>query len=270
MSSSQTGDGCRELPVIRYSDEGMREAHAQVIEELQLDIVLDGRCFHALTCSPWDIAELAAGYLYLQGALLGKDQIESLVVDEKAGIVEVVSKEAYLKQGVSEAEHSDLTQHNDVAAKPPCQDKKPALPIIDSKLKLSAAVVNTIAGKLFDSSGLFDRTGGVHSAALFEGTALVARLEDIGRHSAVDKLAGWCLLNDYDASNSVVLFSGRMPLEITTKVIRLNSPIIISQRAPTNLSIDLAIHHGITLIGLAKNGRFTVFTHPERVTGDGV
>ena len=94
---------------------------------------------------------------------------------------------------------------------------------------------------------------------------LVAWFEDIGRHNALDKLAGWCVMNGVDASDKVLLFSGRVPREIIARAIRIGFPVVISPGAPTNLSISLACEHGVTLIGFAKNGKFNVYTHTARI-----
>ena len=205
-----------------------------------MSVALNGEHIYTLTCSPWDTEELVVGYLYLRGIITKKEQLAALKVDETAGIVEVC-----LHSPDQEAE---------------------ALLIIESELKVSAIEVNTIANLLESNSALFKKTGGVHSAALVKDTKIIAWFEDIGRHSAVDKLAGWCVLNDYDTQNCVLLFSGRVPYEIIMKVIRLGCPVIISPGAPTNLSIDLAEQYGVTLIGFAKRGQFNVYSHPRRVT----
>jgi len=94
---------------------------------------------------------------------------------------------------------------------------------------------------------------------------VVAWFDDIGRHIVLDKLVGWCVLNDYDASDCVLLFSGRVPQEIITKAIKLGCPIIVALGAPTSLSIKLAEQAGITLIGFARNGEFNIYSHPTRI-----
>jgi len=258
------GDSCVELPILRYSKEGIQKHHDKIIQELRMSIVLDGRQIYAPTCSPWDIEELTVGYLYLSGAITNKAQINTLKVDELAGIVEVALKKDF---GVESADKTGLSKTVEYPDKStPTQSKSGAdLPIIESELKVSTSEVNTIAAMLESNSVLFRRTGGVHSAALIENASIVAWFEDIGRHSAADKLVGWCVLNDYQTRNCVLLFSGRVPYEIIMKVIKLGCPIIISPGAPTNLSIDLAEQHGVTIIGFAKRGQFNVYSHFERV-----
>lgn len=118
--------------------------------------------------------------------------------------------------------------------------------------------------ELETSSTLFHRTGGVHNAQLAHDGKVIASFSDLGRHNAVDKIAGWCFLNNTDTSDKVLVFSGRMPSEIISKVVTLGCPIIISRGAPTDLSLELAAQHGITVIGFTRADRFNVYTHEAR------
>jgi len=229
-----------ELPVSKYSKEGLRELQDKIIREQQMSIILDGRMVYSFTCLPLNIEELAIGYLYLQGLISHKEQLDALRVDVQAGVVEVNLRSL---PGLGEA----------------------VMPLLESKLQLSASEVSTFATLLENISTLFQETGGVHSAALIKGNSIVVWFEDIGRHSVVDKLAGWCVLNDYKPHDCILLFSGRVPNEIITKVIKMGCPVIISPGAPTDLSITLAQQHGVTIIGFAKRRQFNVYSHPERV-----
>ena len=135
-----------------------------------------------------------------------------------------------------------------------------------SDMQVAAATVNAAIALLERQSLLFRKTGGVHSAALADmrGRVLAWR-EDIGRHSALDKLVGWCVCSGERAAECMVLFSGRVPLEIVARVAALGCPLVVSPGAPTNLSIELAERSGLTLVGFAKHGRFNVYSHPERI-----
>lgn len=116
----------------------------------------------------------------------------------------------------------------------------------------------------------FDQTGGTHGAALFSatGSLLVAR-EDVGRHNAVDKVVGHALRNRMlPLSTSLLLVSGRVSFEIVQKALAAGVPMVAAISAPSSLAIDLAEESNITLIGFLRPGRFNVYTHPHRVTGD--
>ncbi|MFU8796917.1 MAG: formate dehydrogenase accessory sulfurtransferase FdhD, partial [Dehalococcoidia bacterium] len=118
-------------------------------------------------------------------------------------------------------------------------------------------------------SEIFRTTGGVHSAALCDARDILLFSEDIGRHNAVDKIFGRCLLDDISTDDRIVVTSGRISSEILLKVARRNIPIIISKSAPTNLGLKLAGDLGVTLIGFVRGKRMNVYTHDWRVRRDG-
>lgn len=267
-------DSCISLPLHSYLEGSIRECNGQIIQEIEVNVLVNGRYVHTLTCSPWDVEELVVGYLFFKGLIRDRRDIDSVRFDTAEGMAEVSLSEealgeALLKKRSSGSSlgdaHPSGTLDGATARKLPHYRDATGLQAIRSSLSVRAERVNSLAVMLEKDSLLFKRTGGVHSAILIKNNGVAAWFEDIGRHSAVDKLAGWCLLNDMDTQNSVLLFSGRVPYEIITKTIRLGSPIIISPGVPTNLSIDLAERYGVTLIGFAKDGLFNVYAHAERV-----
>jgi FdhD protein len=120
---------------------------------------------------------------------------------------------------------------------------------------------------LRSSQDVFERTGGLHAAALFDarGTMLVLR-EDIGRHNAVDKLIGWALReNRLPLAESMLLVSGRGGFEIIQKAIIAGIPIVASVSAPSNLAVQLARELRLTLIGFLRGRRFVIYAGEERL-----
>ncbi|MDA8295199.1 MAG: formate dehydrogenase accessory sulfurtransferase FdhD [Actinomycetota bacterium] len=113
---------------------------------------------------------------------------------------------------------------------------------------------------------LFDATGGVHAAGLFDrdGRLLAAR-EDVGRHNAVDKLLGWCALEAHRPDAAVLCVSGRVSFEIVQKAAVGRFPILIAVSAPSSLAVDTARRLGLTLIAFARGRHANVYAGPERV-----
>jgi FdhD protein len=115
------------------------------------------------------------------------------------------------------------------------------------------------------AGALYNRAGGIHTAALAEGERLLLTAEDIGRHNTLDKIAGICLRQGRSMRDRVLLTSGRVSSEMMNKVARMGIPIIISRTSPTSLSVQLAQAWGVTLIGYTRRHSFRVYAGVERV-----
>ena len=118
-------------------------------------------------------------------------------------------------------------------------------------------------------SEVYLATGGVHSAALCNNKGILVFEDDIGRHNAIDKIFGKCLLEDISTNDRVVITSGRISSEILHKVAKRGIPIIISISAPTNLGVRIADNLGITLISSVRGKRMNVCTNDWRVVTNG-
>ena len=118
----------------------------------------------------------------------------------------------------------------------------------------------------FDHSRLFQETGAVHSAGLCDPFTILSYYEDIGRHNALDKLAGDILLNNTKTHDKIATLSCRMSLEIIGKIVKTGIPIVISNAAPTLSAIRLARDAGLTVIGFARDNRFNIYTHAKRIS----
>lgn len=145
-------------------------------------------------------------------------------------------------------------------------DIKSGLARVADTLRIDPARFAPLMEAMQNRQKVFNATGGTHAAALFSPTtSIIAMAEDLGRHNAMDKVIGQCLLRGLPTTGCGVMLSGRVSLELIVKAARAGIEIVAAVSAPSSLAIDAANQLGITLCGFVRNGRLTAFTHSERL-----
>lgn len=138
------------------------------------------------------------------------------------------------------------------------------------ELVVDPAVLATFPDALREAQAVFQKTGGLHAAALFDGATgemLVIR-EDVGRHNAVDKVVGWAVKEDrLPLTGTVLMVSGRASFELTQKASMAGIPVMAAVSAPSSLAIDLATELGVTIVGFLRGQSMVVYSRPDRIRG---
>ena len=224
--------------------------------------------------TPGHDLELAAGFLFTEGLIQGREQIaaigyaEGCKETERGNVVQIE-----LQPGIS----FDLerTQRNFFAASSCGICGKASIDSVrvrgiqppNPRLRLDPQVLCGLPNSLRDAQAIFGRTGGLHAAGLFSTRGeLVAQREDVGRHNAVDKIVGWALLEArLPLSEYVLMVSGRGGFEIVQKAAVAGLPVVASVSAPSSLAVRLARELRMTLVGFLRGKRFVVYAGEERL-----
>jgi FdhD protein len=220
--------------------------------------------------------ELAAGFLYGEGVVRAADEIHALShsddprveEDRRSNIVNVDLRSETLPDLQSVERQLYTTSACGVCGKASLEALRlRGAPVIAPGPVVDADVLSALPERLRAGQGIFDVTGGLHAAALFdlEGNLLALR-EDVGRHNALDKLVGWALLQRcLPLSRHIVMVSGRTSFEILQKSVMAGVPMVCAVSAPSSLAVDLAREFGITLVGFLRGDRFNVYAGMERI-----
>jgi len=250
--------------IVRYEVQGAIERDDWVAVEHPFTITVDGKEFATFVCTPDHMEEMVYGFLASEGIIRRADEMASLNIDLEMGFarVELHNPQAAGKATVSKrfigsccGKSRQFYFLNDV------RTAKTSL----STVTLTVRQCFERLGELQEASGEFKKTGGLHNAALCTPDTILVARSDIGRHNALDKIYGYCLLNGVKTRDAVIAFSGRISSEVVLKVAKLGAGVIISNAAPTTLALDLAHDLGITAVGFIRNHSLNVYTHPHRI-----
>ena len=258
----------QQIPVLRISEGEKKRVDDVVAREFPLTIVLNNQELVTLLCTPAHLDYLAVGFLSSEGLLKSKDEIKKITVDEKRGVVRVETNEK-IKQADEIVFKRLITSGcgrgaSFYSAADVIGQKK-----VESKTTISSNEILELAREFQHRSQIFETTGGVHSAALCDNKNIVIFKEDVGRHNAIDKIFGECLLQDVNPDGRIILTSGRVSSEILIKAAKRNIALLISKSAPTDMGVRLASDLGITLIGFVRGKRMNIYANDWRVVDHG-
>lgn len=244
----------------RFEFQQWQEIHGETIVETPLSLTVNGRVWLTFMCTPVDVEALALGFLYNEGVIEHLDEVADVRLCEHGDNVDV-----WLYHAAEPPASWRRTSGCSGGLTAVEVQARPGLSLAEKGPFLPAHQIGMLVHQLLEEQDLYRETGGVHTSILSDGEKALLRAEDIGRHNTLDKLAGLMLLQDVWPAARVLVTTGRISSEMLQKAARLGATILISRTSPNSLSIELAERYGITLIGYARQHRFNLYTHPERI-----
>ena len=248
-----------------------------VVTEEPLEIRLDGRSLVITMRTPGDDFDLAAGFLVSEGVVTHHEQVRGIRYCAGATADQANTYNIVDVQLDPDVEVPEFTLERNFYATSSCGlCGKASLDavrttarwtVVDDEVAIDSDLLATYPDRLRSAQRVFDRTGGLHAAALFTAQGeLVYLREDVGRHNAVDKLVGRALLDDrLPLRHTVLLVSGRASFELVQKAAMAGIPCLAAVSAPSSLAVDLAEETGMTLVGFLRGRSMNVYAGRHRV-----
>ncbi len=261
-------------PVARIDERGARRRPDTLVVEEPLEIRLNGRPLSVTMRTPGDDFDLVAGFLHGEAVVRAPGDIAAMRHCADTDTLNVI--DVTLADGVEPPETSVERSFYTTSACGVCGKtsidairQRTLYDVRADPLRLGPALLARLPETLREAQRVFDRTGGLHAAGLFDaGGALLALREDVGRHNAVDKVVGWALKDGrVPLTGHVLLVSGRASFELTQKALLAGLPALAAVSAPSSLAVDLADEAGMTLVGFLRGSSMNVYTGAERLPG---
>jgi FdhD protein len=267
-------------PVLRLSTAGQgrrtKRPDTLVVEE-PLEIRIAGRALSITMRTPGDDFDLVAGFLTGEGVLRSAKDITAMRYCTDLGedgtptynVVDVTLADGVAPPDASLERSFYTTSACGVCGTTSIEALRRRAPydVAADTTRLDPEVLVGLPTTLRDRQKVFERTGGLHAAGLFDGTGRLRVLrEDVGRHNAVDKVVGWALRDDrLPLSGCVLMVSGRASFELTQKALQAGIPALAAVSAPSSLAVALAEDAGMTLIGFLRGDSMNIYTGAHRI-----
>jgi FdhD protein len=251
-----------------WRDSGLSRGMRTIPEETALALTYNGGTYAVMMGTPQDLEDFAIGFSLSERIVRSRKEIESLdVVPLDDGIE--------LRMWLAPAKADRLSERRRHIAGPTgcglcgidsiAEAVRPAA-IVASGRSFSPQQIMTAVQSLPPLQKINIETRAVHAAAFWTpARGIVALREDVGRHNALDKLAGALARGKVSASEGMVLLTSRVSVEMVQKTAAMGAPLMVAVSAPTALAVQMADKAGITLAAIARTDGFEVFTHPERI-----
>jgi FdhD protein len=271
-----TGVAVHETRIQRVRDGKSADSTVdRVVVEAPLEIRLGGVPTTVVMRTPGDDEELVRGFLFTEGLIVRAGDVvcmrrpEALAPEEIGNVLDVELAPRVVKLRAPQRSFYASSSCG-VCGKSSIKALEVKAPAIESALTIRRSVLASLPKRLSESQAVFEQTGGLHAAGFFRrGGELVVLREDVGRHNAVDKIAGWSLARGaVPMSDGVLVVSGRLGFEIVQKAVMCAIPVIAAVSAPSSSALQLAERFAVTVAGFVRGSSMNLYTRPERVLLD--
>ena len=271
--------GIEKRQFTKANDVGRQLADDYVAIEEPLQINIDGRPVAVLMRTPGREKDLAAGFCITEGLIDRFDDIGVILhcgsamalPEAEAGdsgdsrnVVDITTT----RQGEPghDPRHDVLRLVRSGCGRAGPEELANTMAPLHANTQVPQSVIASLSREVLSGQETYRQSGGVHAVAIFDlAGELIAVGEDIGRHNAIDKAVGYCLMRRIPLDDKILYSTGRASYEMVAKTVRAGIPTMASRSSATTLAIDLAEQLNCTLIGYVRGDRMNIYTHPERI-----
>jgi FdhD protein len=277
LAGGSRGEGARKQKVfpaartlrrIRWRDGDAEQGIRTIPEEMPVALTYNRATLAVMLATPADLEDFALGFSLTEGIIERAEQLEELEIVPATGGIELRMWLSEERVPVAEARRRRLAGPSGcgLCGIESLADAVRPSPLVSGTVRFAASDVAAAMAALPAAQKLNQATHAVHAAGFWITTSgLVAVREDVGRHNALDKLAGALARQGVSAADGVVLLSSRLSVELVQKAAALGTPVVAAVSAPTALAVRVAEAAGVTLVGVVRNDGFEVFTRTERI-----
>lgn len=249
--------GVEPIEYIAINPGSSMNIQSEIVEESYACLTVNGKDVAQFMCSPRDLDYLAAGFLYNEKIIDHADDIKSLHISKNNCVDIWINQDFQLpnKRIITAGCGGGVTFDDLSEIHEPLQ----------SNLTVQVDRLADLMKQVHKGASLYQRSRGIHTAAITDQENISIQVEDIGRHNCIDKLAGAALLEGIQTKDRILFSSGRISSEMINKARRMGIPIVCSRTSPTSLSVKLAKEWNITLIGYLRQKRMRIYNAPKRI-----
>ena len=251
--------------LFRISSAGLSEKLSdKVVAEQAITIMIDKVGSFTIMATPADIEALAVGFVYFEGLIASMDDV--IAVSTNPHLPNVVGITVQDPTQIAIGRNMIMASSCGMCGTRNIEKMLSDIPACDQSLEVSSNILIEVAEQLHSMQKVFQLTGGSHAAGIFDFLGKITTFaEDIGRHTALDKAIGKCLIAGQSLKGCGVVLSGRASLEMVAKAARAGIELVSAVSAASSFAVEAAERWNITLCGFVRPDKINVYTHPQRI-----